>query len=86
MPYSIDEKGIIRLGDSTSHGGTVVQTASKTTVDGMTIARLGDKVSCPKCKGTFVIIEGSPTSLDDGVPIALNGHKTSCGASLISSE
>ena len=31
-----------------------------------------------------VIAEGDPQVLIDGVPVAFEGHKTSCGASLIS--
>lgn len=85
MTLKVDKKGVIRLGDTTSHGGTVVQVASLTEVGGKRIARIGDQVTCPACKGTYVIVEGDATYTDDGVPVALHGHKTSCGASLISS-
>ncbi|WP_083823245.1 PAAR domain-containing protein [Desulfovibrio sp. 6_1_46AFAA] len=85
MSCSIDNRGIIRLGDSTTHGGTVVQVASTTTVDGIRIARIGDIVTCPKCKGIYSIVEGQATYTDQGVPVALHGHKTSCGAALITS-
>jgi uncharacterized Zn-binding protein involved in type VI secretion len=85
MTLKIDYRGVIRLGDSTSHGGTVIQVATVTTVGGVRIARIGDMVSCPKCNGIYTIVEGEPTSCDDGIPIALHGHKTSCGASLITS-
>lgn len=81
----VDDRGIIRLGDTTTHGGTVVQVASTSTVDGIRIARTGDLVRCPKCNGTYAIIEGSSTCLDDNIPVALDGHKTECGAALISS-
>jgi hypothetical protein len=33
-----------------------------------------------------VIIEGDPTMIVDGEAVALDGHKTSCGAVLISSQ
>jgi len=81
----VDDRGVIRLGDTTTHGGKVVQVASITTVDDIPIARIGDTVTCPKCKGEHSIVEGEPTFLDDGIPVALDGHKTSCGAALISS-
>jgi len=43
-------------------------------------------VSCPKeGHGTNPIVEGSPTLTDDGVPVALHGHKTACGCTLIAS-
>ena len=35
--------------------------------------------------GVTTIVEGDPTWLIDGIPVALEGHKTSCGASLIAS-
>lgn len=85
MSLTVDERGAIRLGDSTSHGGKVVQVASISTVQGRRIARIGDTVTCPKCKGTHTIVEGEPTCLDEDIPVALHGHKTSCGASLITS-
>ena len=37
-----------------------------------------------KGHGVTTIVEGDPTWLIDGIPVALEGHKTSCGASLIS--
>ncbi|EIU4789697.1 TPA: PAAR domain-containing protein [Pseudomonas aeruginosa] len=36
--------------------------------------------------GTFPISEGSALLEVDGVPIALHGMKTACGASLIASD
>lgn len=76
---------VIRLGDSTTHGGKVVSATANSSVNGIQIARLGDKVVCPiKGHGVTTIVEGDPNWLIDGIPVALEGHKTSCGASLIS--
>ena len=80
-----DGRGVIRLGDKTDHGGEVVQVAHNVTDMGKPIACKGDMVKCPKCKGTFPIAEGESTWTIDGVPVAFNGHKISCGAALISS-
>jgi uncharacterized Zn-binding protein involved in type VI secretion len=85
MTLKVDKKGVIRLGDSTTHGCKVVKAGSKIEVNGIPIARVGDSVACPECEGTFSIVEGEPTYTDDGIPVALHGHKTSCGASLITS-
>ena len=77
-------KGVIRLGDSTDHGGAVVSvSATHYTVDGIPVARVGDKCSCPK-KGHSgrVIAEGDPEFTIDGVAVAYDGHMTSCGAKL----
>lgn len=76
---------IIRKGDSTSHGGTVLEGFGQTDLNGRPIAGVGHKVSCPKCKGVFPIVEGSSSYSVGGVPVALHGMKTSCGASLIAS-
>ena len=78
-------KNIIRLGDSTTHGGTVLGAFSQTNLNGKPIAGVGHMVSCPLCKGVFPIAEGSSTYSVDGTPVALDGMKTACGASLIAS-
>lgn len=78
-------KDIIRLGDSTTHGGKVLGSFGNTNVNGKPIAGVGHMVSCPLCKGVFPIVEGSATYNVDGTPVALDGHKTACGAALISS-
>lgn len=76
---------IIRLGDSTSHGGKVLEAFNQTNLNGRPMAGVGHKVACPLCKGVFPIIEGS-TLLDvAGIAVALHGMKTACGASLIAS-
>jgi len=78
-------KGVIRLGDTTSHGGEVISVAHKPKDMGKPIACVGDMVRCPKCKGTYPIAEGDPNYQIENVPVAFDGHKTACGAVLISS-
>lgn len=81
-------KPFIRVGDKTSHGGVVVQGSAESDVDGIPIARIGDKVTCPQKGhgGTTVIATGDPTCVVDGQPAARHGDKTACGAVLISSQ
>lgn len=76
---------VIRLGDATSHGGAVVSASAQLEIMGRPVARLGDRCTCPK-RGhdNCVIVEGDPDWLIDGVPVALEGHRTSCGAVLLS--
>lgn len=78
-------RGVIRLNDPTSHGGKVISASPKSVVMGRTVARKGDACSCPK-RGhrNCIIAEGDPGVLIDGVPVAFEGHKTSCGAVLMS--
>ncbi|KMN12758.1 PAAR repeat-containing protein [Pseudomonas weihenstephanensis] len=79
-------KNIIRLGDSTTHGGVVLEAFSRTDLNGKPIAGVGHNVSCPLCKGGFPIAEGSATYSVDGIAVALDGMKTACGAALIASD
>lgn len=78
-------KNIIRHGDKTNHGGTVIESIPHTNLNGKLIAGKGNMVFCPLCKGEFPIIEGSDTYRVNGVPVALDGMKTACGANLIAS-
>lgn len=78
---------VIRLGDSTSHGGAVVSATSRYTIGDIAVARLGDKCTCPMIgHSSCVIVEGDSNWTIDGIPVALEGHKTSCGAVLLSSS
>jgi uncharacterized Zn-binding protein involved in type VI secretion len=78
----------IVLGDKTDHGGEVVEASGVSDSGGRRIARVGDKVTCPKKghRGTTVIVSGDTTMLIDGQPAARHGDKTACGATLISSQ
>jgi uncharacterized Zn-binding protein involved in type VI secretion len=50
---------------------------------GQPVARVGDACACP-VHGMCVIVAGHPTIKLDGVAVAFEGHRTSCGARLIS--
>lgn len=78
-------KRVIRLGDPTTHGGVVVTASGRSIILGKPVARVGDKVNCPKPgHGVVTIVEGDPTWIDDGVKVALEGHRCGCGCFLIS--
>ena len=78
-------KRVIRLGDPTDHGGHVVSAAASTSLFGKQVACLGDAVTCPQQGySNCTIVEGDGNWLVGGKPVALEGHKTSCGAVLIS--
>ena len=80
-------RAVIRLGDDTSHGGRVIEATARMTIDGIPVALWGDHCSCPhEGHDNCVICEGEPDAMFDGRPVALEGHKTSCGASLIASQ
>lgn len=78
---------MIVLGDKTDHGGEVIESSGVTDTHGKRIARVGDKVYCPKKgHGTTEIVTGDNTMIIDGKAVAHHGCKTSCGATLISSQ
>lgn len=77
---------IIVFGDKTTHGGTVISSSLVSDTNGKGWARIGDMVSCPRCKGVFPISQGDQSLTDDGKAVAYHGCKTACGATLISGQ
>lgn len=80
-------RNVIRLGDATSHGGKVVKvSAHHFTVGGIAVARVGDLCNCPiKGHENCTVAEGEPRHVIDGIAVAYDGDKTTCGATLIAS-
>ncbi|KVC78077.1 PAAR domain-containing protein [Burkholderia ubonensis] len=86
MRATVGGKAQIVVGDVTSHGGRVISGSPSSTWgrEEIPIARKGDKVTCPICEPhVFEIAEGCDDSVDFGAPVALEGHKTTCGAVLL---
>ncbi|ARK94271.1 MULTISPECIES: PAAR domain-containing protein [pseudomallei group] len=78
---------LIREGDTTSHGGRVLAGTSTNIVYGKPLALEGDMVSCPKCGGIYPIVGVRNRSMTFGDrPVATEGDKTACGATLIASQ
>ncbi|WP_199506947.1 MULTISPECIES: PAAR domain-containing protein [unclassified Psychrobacter] len=73
----------ITVGAKTDHGGTVITGSAHTLVNGIPVARKGDKVQCKKCKKVVTIVTGDPAFVIDGAPVARAGDITSCGSKLI---
>jgi uncharacterized Zn-binding protein involved in type VI secretion len=74
------------MGDPSSHGGKVLEGSQFDICHGKPIAYIGHKVYCPKCKGTYPIVEGAMTTSVYGKGVALAGMKTACGATLIATQ
>lgn len=80
-------KPFIHKGDLTSHGGMVIEASGESDTNGIGIARVGDRVLCPKSGHRDVVIAtGDPDVIIDGKPAARDGDLTSCGAVLIASQ
>ncbi|WP_438942915.1 PAAR domain-containing protein [Paraburkholderia piptadeniae] len=71
-----------RLGDTTSHGGTIVEAALDLTDEGVRVALDGHLVACSRCGGKYPII-ASGRRRHDGLRVAYLGDITTCGATLI---
>ena len=76
----------IRVGDTTSHGGTVISGDNTFVVDGKPVARVGDMTVCRKCRGHFTIAPNASNTSAMGQNVARAGDKTACGAILIASQ
>jgi len=74
----------VRISDANDHGGKVLTGSTTMKLEGRGVARVGDRVSCPK-HGANVIVEGSGIFRDGGIPVALDGHRCACGCRLIAS-
>jgi uncharacterized Zn-binding protein involved in type VI secretion len=82
-----DEKGrgVIRLGDKTTHGGEVISAVPDFTVLGKRVALEDDSTYCPQCKGKFSIQPRADSRKHHGKRVAFDQDLTACGAKLISS-
>lgn len=77
----------IVVGDKTSHGGTVVTGAPASITHGKQVARIGDRVTCPRRHHhPNSIVTGDSSMIVMGRPVARHGDKTACGATLISGQ
>ena len=72
------------LGDTTDHGGEIVEAAQDLQEDGIGVALDGHLVACPRCGGKYPII-ASGRRRHNGKRIAYLGDITTCGATLVRS-
>jgi uncharacterized Zn-binding protein involved in type VI secretion len=81
------KRPLIVKGDRTTHGGTVITADFTSDIDGKYMARVGDLVVCPACKGVFAINSGASDMVDgEGRGYARHMDTTDCGARLISGQ
>lgn len=80
------KKALIRKGDPTSHGGTVLEGCERVRAVGQPVASKGHMTYCPTCRGNFPIAEGVSKLTAFGANVAVEGMKTTCGATLIATQ
>lgn len=76
---------IVRLGDTSSHGGAVTSAAARWNCVGQRVARRGDVFLCA-LHGLQTIASGSSKYVCEGEPIAREGDTVSCGAVLVAGQ
>lgn len=76
---------VLRLGDTSNHGGAVTSAASRWKCVGIPIARRGDVFFCA-LHGLQAIATGSDKHKCEGASIARDGDVATCGAQLIASQ
>ncbi|MBN3131140.1 PAAR domain-containing protein [Pectobacterium brasiliense] len=77
---------VIRLNDSTSHGGTIISAQSGLTVNNIEVACVNDMVECPLCKGVYPILDAPHLIKYKDKKLAIAGMQSVCGAVLIASQ
>jgi uncharacterized Zn-binding protein involved in type VI secretion len=79
------KRGLVVIGDKTTHGGEVISASAKYTVNGKSVALVGDKISCPiPGHGTNLIVEGAPNRMINGIAVVIDGCKCQCGCHVLS--
>lgn len=73
----------ITIGCPTTGGGTVISGNSTFLVEGIAIACIGDKATCPKHKTTATIVSGDPYMQVMGKSVARVNDSLSCGCKLL---
>lgn len=79
---------IVRIGDTSSHGGAVTTGSTITLVDGIFQTRSGDTFVCGISTHNPATVGPGFMSVvtDEGMDVAKEGDMTSCGATLIASQ
>ncbi|MCA8274091.1 PAAR domain-containing protein [Burkholderia sp. AU30280] len=75
-------RDMIRLCDTTDHGGEVVDAANDLKHMGIAVALDGHEVWCPRCGGVFPLLASGPRTHRDR-RVGYHGDKTGCGATVI---
>jgi uncharacterized Zn-binding protein involved in type VI secretion len=71
---------VARLGDASSHGGTIISASGNLTADGKGVARAGDQHSCPISGHGITALSSSSTVTNGGKSVVRVGDTAACGA------
>ena len=77
------EQPVARLGDPSSHGGTIITASSDVLTDGIGAARNGDSHQCPIIGHGVTVLTGTGATLIDGGRARVRvGDVAGCGAAI----
>ncbi len=77
--------GVVRLNDTSSHGGRMVTASGDTNANGWPLCRSGDLHQCPiPGHGTTPVNASQGTARCNGAGILQLGDTAGCGASIVS--
>ena len=74
---------IVRLGDTSSHGGTMISASGKFKVNGKIVCINGDMHSCPIPYHGITAVISTTTLNSNGQPVTRTGDSVGCGAVLV---
>src|SRR5690606_26962270 len=57
-----------------------------TEIDGIPVSRVTDQATCPRHKGAYPIVDGDPTMIVHGQPVALPRSSLACGCKVLSAR
>lgn len=72
--------GVARLGDTSSHNGSIITASTTVTANGIGIARNGDLHSCPILGHGITPITGTGSAKVNNLNIVIIGDMAGCGA------
>ncbi|RBB31315.1 PAAR domain-containing protein [Burkholderia reimsis] len=75
-------RDMVRLGDTTDHGGEVIEATEELKHLGIAVALDGHMVKCPKCGGVFPLLASGPRT-HRGRRVGYLGDRTGCGATVM---
>ena len=75
---------VVRLGDGSSHGGTMVSAGTTVLVNGVPMCVSGDSHSCPIPYHGVTSVTGTSSVESGGKAVIKTGDVAGCGASVIS--
>ena len=75
---------VARMGDTSSHGGSIITGAERTLIEGAPAARVGDLHSCPiPHHGVTRICSGSEIAMVEGKMVTRMREVAGCGAVIV---